>query len=278
MALVPFPSKSPGPLAPGDRDPDWDDTAPDSEEGGKMSFLEHLDEFRRRIIYAIASVFVGFLVAFGFIGHLVAFVMEPMVVLLPPDQTLIFTEPAEMFLLQLKIAAIVGVFLASPVIMSQVWLFVAPGLYAHEKKLAIPFVVLTSLFFVLGALFSHYMVFPISWQFFIGFETEYARASIRVAPAFSLYVKLLFAFGLVFQMPTLVLFLAKIGVLTPQFMLQHFKYAVLLIFVAAAVITPPDPVSMVLMAGPMIVLYMLSVGIAWVIHKKRRPDDDANEP
>jgi sec-independent protein translocase protein TatC len=272
MALVPFPSKADTPVPRDEVEPDWDDSQP--EDGGKMSFLEHLDELRRRIIYSVASVFAGFLIAFFFIRDLYAFVMEPMSALLPDGRSLIFTEPTEPFFLWLKIAAIAGVLIASPVVMSQVWLFVAPGLYSHEKKLAIPFVALTSIFFILGAMFSHYVVFPVSFQFFIGFETEFARAEIRVAPAFSLWAKLLFAFGLVFQMPSVVLFLSKIGVVTPRFMLQHFKYAVLVIFVVAAVITPPDVVSQILMAGPMIVLYLLSVGIAWVFQRKRPSDEE----
>jgi sec-independent protein translocase protein TatC len=267
MALVPFPKQGTSPVP---TDPDWDDVEPSDDEGGRMSFLEHLDELRKRLMIAIGSVFGGFLLAFIFIRELVAFVTAPMIALLPPGEGLIYTEPAEVFLLWLKVAAIVGVLLASPVIMTQVWLFVAPGLYSHEKKLAIPFVILTTLFFVTGATFSHYVVFPVSWQFFIGFETPDIRAQIRVAPAFSLYAKLLFACALVFQMPTLVLFLAKMGVVTPGFLMRQFKYAVLLIFVVAAVVTPPDVVSQFLIGIPMIGLYLLSVGIAWLVYRGKR--------
>lgn len=270
MALVPFlKRKDTTPVLREDVDPDWDDSDSRLGEGGRMSFLEHLDELRRRIIYSVVGISAGFLIAFYFVTDLVAFVMEPMAALLPPGQTLIFTEPTEMFLLWLKIAAIVGVFIAAPVVMSQVWLFVAPGLYSREKKLAIPFVALTSIFFIAGALLAHYVVFPISWRFFLGFQTEYAQFTPRVAPAFSLYVKMLFAFGLVFQMPTVVLFFARIGLVTPGLMMRYFKYAVLVIFIVAAVITPPDVVSQVLMAIPMILLYLLSVAIAWLFQKTK---------
>lgn len=266
MALVPFPTKGTTPVP---SDPDWDDLEP-SDDGGRMSFLEHLDELRRRLIISFASVFVGFLVAFAFSPTLEAFVVEPMIALLPEGRTLIFIQPAEMFLLRLKIAAIAGVLLASPVVMTQIWLFIAPGLYSHEKKMAIPFVLLTTIFFVVGAYFSHEVVFPISFQFLIGFETEQVQAQIAISDAFSLWAKLLFACALVFQMPTVVLFLAKMGVVTPHFLMRQFRYAVLLIFVVSAVITPPDVVSQILLGIPMIGLYLLSVGIAWVVYRGKR--------
>jgi sec-independent protein translocase protein TatC len=273
MALVPFPSQGTSPVP---SDPDWDDLEP-SEDGGRMSFLEHLDELRRRLIYSFAAIFIGFVVMFTVSPWLEALVMQPIHDMLPDGRTLIFIQPAEMFLLRLKISAIAGLLLASPFVMTQIWLFVAPGLYTHEKKLAIPFVVLTSFFFVLGAFFSHQIVFPISFQFFLGFETELVRAEIRVTDAFSLWAKLLFACALAFQMPTVVLFLAKMGVVTPGFLMRQFRYAVLLIFVVSAVITPPDIVSQVLLAFPMIGLYMLSVGLAWLVHRKKRQRGDAEE-
>ena len=139
MALVPFPAKGAQPALTDNPEPDWDDPDQDGA-GGKMSFLDHLDELRRRIIYSLVGVGIGFVIAFVFVEDLFNFVLRPMQQLLPPGQTLIYTDPAEAFFLKIKIALMAGLILAAPVVFSQIWLFVAPGLYAHEKKLAIPFV------------------------------------------------------------------------------------------------------------------------------------------
>lgn len=276
MALVPFPTNKPAPAPDEDVDRDRDgvqDDAADEDAGGKMSFLDHLDELRRRIVYAVISVFVGFVVAFFFINEIFNFIMRPLQQLLPPGGTLIYTDPTEAFLLYIKIALIAGLILASPAVMLQVWLFVAPGLYSHEKKWAIPFVVMSSFFFVLGAAFSHYIVFPLTWRFFVGFTSDILTFMPRIEPAFSIYLRLLLAFGLVFQMPTLVLFLARMGVISARFLLRNFKYAVLIMVVVSAVITPDGGgVSLVAMTGPMILLYGLSIGLAWMFGKKPAVD------
>jgi sec-independent protein translocase protein TatC len=266
MALVPYPGARP-PLRP-DRDLDDED-----DDGGRMSFLEHLDELRRRLVVSIAAVFVGFLVAFAFIDRVFAFIMRPLQAVLPEGGKLIYTEPAEAFLLYIKAAALAGLFLALPVVLWEVWRFVAPGLYAHEKKFAIPFVLMSTFFFVAGALFSHLIVFPWAWKFFAGFSTDYMQFTPKIQSVFSLYVRMLLALGVVFEMPTLVFFLARVGVVTPRFLIRHFKYAVLIIFVVAAVITPgPDIVSQALVAGPMIGLYVISIAIAWIFKRRRVPE------
>ena len=274
MALVPFPSQTPERLPDDEpelaRDPDADD---ESDAAGKMSFLEHLDELRKRIIRSVVALFAGFLVACFFIDRLFEFIMRPLHDALPAGGTLVFTEPTEAFVLYIKIAAIAGLILASPAIMTQVWLFIAPGLYTHEKKMAIPFVVLSSIGFVGGAAFSHYIVFPMAWRFFASFTTDYMTFMPRIEPAFGLYMKLLLVFGLVFQMPTLVLFLARMGVITARFMIRNFKYAVLIIFILAAILTPTaDAFVQTAMAGPMIGLYVLSIGLAWLFGKKKPPE------
>ena len=177
-----------------------------------------------------------------------------------------------MFFLRLKDGGLAGLLLATPVIMSQVWLFVAAGdLYAHEKKFAIPFVVSGSAFFISGALFGHYVLFRVAWDFFASFaaDTDYVTFLPGLQESFSLYVRLVLACGVIFQLPTLVFFLARVGVASPQFLIRNFKYAFLLCFVFAAILTPtPDPVTMTVMAGPMIALYLLSIGIAWVFRKR----------
>jgi len=257
-----------GPLRP-PRAPEEDDASDD----GRMSFLDHLDELRTRLIRSLLAVVVGFLVAFAFIERIFAFIMRPLQEVLPDGGRLIYTEPAEAFLLYMKVAALVGLLLATPVVLYQVWLFVAPGLYANEKRFAVPFVLFATVFFVSGAAFSHYLVFPWAWQFFAGFTTDYMQFLPRIQPVFSLYVKLMLAMGLVFQLPTVVFFLARVGVVTPKFLAKNIKYAILIIFTIAAVITPTaDPVTQSLVAGPMIGLYLISIAIAWLF-QKRKPKD-----
>jgi sec-independent protein translocase protein TatC len=275
MALVPFPNK--GSEAVDDVEPDWDDQEPASDDGGKMSFLDHLDELRRRIVYSLIAVGVGFGVAFYFIDDLFSFIMLPMQQLLAAGQTLTYIDPTEAFVLEIKIGLMAGLILASPVVFMQVWLFIAPGLYSHEKKLAIPFVLMSTFFFVGGAAFSHYQVFPIVWQFLASFTREFLTFTPRVETAFSMYLRLILAMGLTFQLPTIVLFLARMGMITPRFMIKNFKYAVMIIVILAAVLSPdPGGVGMLAMGGPIVILYIFSIGLAWVFGKKRRrpePDD-----
>jgi sec-independent protein translocase protein TatC len=292
MALVPFPGSS----SPHDLDPDPDfrtqsnrilrrdpgadgdrDDDQDEEGEAKMSFLEHLDELRKRIIYAAISIFGGFLIAFIFIQQLFDFVMRPLQAGLPAGQHLIYTEPTEAFVLYLTIAGITGAVIALPLVMTQVWLFIAPGLYAHEKKLAIPFVVLSSICFIAGAAFSHYIVFPLTWKFFVSFTSDYLTFMPRIEPAFALYIKMILAFGLVFQMPTIVLFLARMGVVTARFLWRHTKYALLIIVIVSAIVTPDGGgVSLVAMSVPLFFLYLLSIALAWIFGKKRKKSDDAD--
>lgn len=260
-----------GPAGPGE--PPVDDEEGDEEDGagGKMSFLDHLDELRTRLITAFVALAAGFLVCWGFIAPIFDFIMEPLAAVLEEGVRMIYTSAPEYFFLQLKMAALAGLILATPVVMSQVWLFIAPGLYAHEKKFAIPFVVFASFFFITGTLFGHYILFQVAWAFFAGFgaENEYVAFTPRLQDAFSLYVRLVLACGVIFQLPTLVFFLARMGVASPRFLIRNFKYAFLLCFVFAAILTPtPDPVTMTVMAGPMIALYVLSIGIAWVFRRR----------
>ena len=262
MSLVPVPD-------PADDEPLGGDAEFD-ETGGRMSFLEHLDELRKRLLISVAALLGGFLAAFAVISYIFEFIMRPLQEILPEGGRLVYTEPTEAFFLYIKIAALAGLILAIPIILYQMWRFVAPGLYAREKKFAIPFVFFASVFFVGGALFSHYMLFPWAWTFLAGFTTDYMEFFPRIQPAFSLYVKLLLACGIVFQMPTVVFFLARVGAVTPGFLVRNTKYAILLIFIFAAVLTPTgDPVVLTLMAMPMVALYGLSIAIAWAVQPRR---------
>ena len=270
MALVPFPSATPG---------DDQDQEPYDDSGAKMSFLEHLDELRKRLIKIVYALIFGCIVAGIFINRLVDFIMKPMYEMLPKDTTgaakLMYTAGPEPFMLYVKIGFLAGIFIASPLILWQVWKFIAPGLYSHEKKFAIPFVFLTTVFFLAGGLFAHYIAFPVTWQFFIGFAPDYMVFIPRIDEAFSLYTKMILGFGVIFEMPTLVFFLARMGVVTAGFLMKYFKYAFLGIFIVAAVISPgTDMASQLVMAVPMIGLYGISILIAFIFQKRRVPVAD----
>jgi sec-independent protein translocase protein TatC len=263
MALVPFPGTQPSPYQfPSDED--------DDSPGAKMSFLEHLDELRKRIVNAAVAVGVGILISFTFISRIYSFLMAPTMRQLPPGSRLIYTEPGEAFSLYIQLSMIIGVILASPFIMYQVWMFIAPGLYQNEKRLAIPFVALSTIGLVGGAVFNHYVMFPWMMAFFASFNTRDLLFMPKLDSVFSLYTKFLIAMAIVFQMPTFVFFLAKMQLITARFLIQQFKYAVLLTFIISAVITPTgDPVTQIVFAAPMIGLYILGIALAWAVGPKR---------
>ena len=239
-------------------------------EGGRMTFLEHLDELRKRLIASIIAIAAGCVISFIFLNRIFEFITRPMAEMLPQGSQLITTEPTEYFMLYFKVGFLVGLLIAIPLVLYQVWLFVAPGLYSHEKRFAIPFVVCASIFFFAGAAFSHYIAFKVTWLFFIGFRGDYIAFMPKLSSAFSLYVKMLLGFGIIFQMPVLVMALARMGVVTARFLLRQFKYATLLIFILGAVLSPGgDIASQVMMAGPMMLLYVFSIGVAWLFQKKK---------
>lgn len=273
MALVPFPGSQSGAYA----------TRPEEDEesaGASMSFLEHLDELRKRIVRSCIAIAVGVVAGFGYISQIVDFILAPTRHALPAGVKLIYTQPGEAFSLYVQIALIMGVVFASPYIMFQVWMFIAPGLYSNEKRFAIPFVVLTSIGFMLGAAFNHYIAFPFMMAFFATFNTPELAFMPKLADVFGLYTKLLIGMAITFQMPTVVFFLAKMKVLTARFLLKNLKYAVLIIFIVAAIITPTgDMMIQAIFAAPMLGLYLLSIVIAWIVGPKRlRGADDEDDP
>jgi sec-independent protein translocase protein TatC len=239
-------------------------------DAGRMSFLEHLDELRKRLIASITGVALGCVVSFIFNDrYIFPFIMLPMQQMLPQGNKLLATEASEAFMLWMKVGFLAGLLVAAPFVLYQVWLFVAPGLYTHEKKFAIPFVLSSSVFFFTGAAFSHYIAFPATWKFFIDFTPGFITFMPKIGPAFSLYMKMLLGFGLIFQMPVLVFALARMGVVTGSFLLRNFKYATLVIFILGAVLSPgTDVMSQLIMAGPMMALYMFSIGIAYLFQKR----------
>ena len=273
--MAPVPTlQRPEPPSVSDDDPLIELTDPDELEldGGRMSFLEHLDELRKRLIASIIGIAAGCVVSFALLDRWIfPFIMLPMQQMLPGDGKMLATEASEAFMLWMKVGFLAGLLFAMPFVLYQVWLFVAPGLYSHEKKFAVPFVLTSSVFFFSGAAFAHYIAFPVTWKFFIDFTPGFIVFMPKIGPAFSLYVKMLLGFGVIFQMPILVLALARMGVVTAGFLLRHFKYATLIIFILGAVLSPgTDIPSQLMMAGPMMVLYVISIGVAWVFQKKKR--------
>jgi sec-independent protein translocase protein TatC len=277
VALVPF-KKSQDEDKPALGQYDGGGVEPPDEEDdldGRMSFLDHLDELRKRLTHAIVALLVGFVAAFAFAQQAQEFVMQPLLATLPAGGQFVYTEPGEQFFLFIKIAAILGLLVASPYVMLQVWLFIAPGLYQNEKKLAVPFVFFSSLLFLSGAAFSHYLAFPMAFQFFASFSTAQVVFMPRISPVFSMYAWLLLAMGVMFQLPMLVMVLARLGIVTAGFLARNIKYAVLIIFIVAAIASPGgDPVSQTVTAAPMLVLYVISIGVAWIFQKRRDKDED----
>lgn len=243
-----------------------DETPDDDAREGKMGFLEHLDELRARIIRSCVAIGTGMLVAFVFVDRLADIVLAPIVGSLPSGSSLVFIRPGEAFSFYLNIALIGGILLAAPFVMHQLWGFIAPGLYANEKKFLVPFVVLTSGGSLCGALFSQYVLFPGLMKFYGAFNSPRMKFMPGVDDTVDLYMKMMIGMIIVFQIPTLVFFLAKMRLVTARFLWRHLKYAVLIVFIVAAILTPDgSPWNQTVVAAPMIGLYLLSIGLAWVV-------------
>jgi sec-independent protein translocase protein TatC len=239
----------------------------------KMPITAHLEELRRRLIICAVAVGAGFVGSYYFAPKMFEILMIPLVRALPPESTLIFTGITEAFFTYLKVAILAGFFAASPLVLYEIWAFVAPGLYTRERRYVIPFVIFSTLFFIGGALFGYFVVFPYGFKFLLGFATETIRPLPKVKEYFSLASKLLLAFGVVFELPLFVFFLAKMGLVTYTLMVKHFKYALLLIFGISAMLTPPDVVTQFMMAGPLLCLYGISIIVAKVVGKREEQEE-----
>ena len=273
MALVPFPKRDDDENLPEKGFSPFGDEVEQPGEG-RMTFLEHLDELRKRITHAVVALLVGFLVAFAFANYVFSFVYDHLKKNIPGGK-FIYTDPGEAFFLWVKVALVTGILISSPYIMWQVWLFIAPGLYSKEKRLAIPFVISSSSLFIAGFAFSHYVLFPAAWVFFASFSNEYMEFMPRVEPVWDMYVKLGLGMGLVFQMPVIMFVLARLGIVTAGFLARNIKYAILIIFIVAAVITPDgSPANQILVGAPMVVLYLFGIAVAWLFGKSKKPDPD----
>lgn len=247
-------------------------------EDEKIPFTGHLEELRERLIKCFIAVGIGFVVSYGFKEKLFQILMHPLVSVMKTGETLIFTGLPEAFFTYLKVAFLAGIILASPVIIYQFWMFVAPGLYEKERGLLVPIVFLSTFFFVGGALFGYFIVFPFGFKFFLGFATDIIKPFPSMREYLSFSSKLLLAFGLVFELPLIVTFLAKLGIVNVPFLKKNRKYAILLFFVCAAIITPPDVVTQIMMALPLMVLYEISILGARMFGKKPSEEVPETEP
>jgi len=235
-----------------------------------MPLLGHLEELRARLIKALIAVSVSFLPAYVLATDLFHLLTQPLQQATLDPVKLIGTSPAEAFFTKLKVSFIAALFLASPAVFYQIWQFIAPGLYEHERRYVIPFVFFASFFFLLGAGFCHVVVLPVGYAFFL---EQYAdidvQPTLRISEYLTFTARMLLAFGVTFELPVLAFFFARVGLITYKTLLGAFRYAVVVIFVLAAMLTPgPDVASQLLLASPLLLLYSLSIGVAYVFGKK----------
>ena len=235
----------------------------------KMSFLDHLEELRKRLIVIIVAIGVGFIACWNFADKIFGLIQAPLTKFLPPDdQKLAYTRLTEPFFLYMKVAFFAAIFVVSPIVMWQVWRFISPGLYKRERRYAAPFIIFASLFFVLGGYFGYRFILPGTCKFFVETGQQF-KQMIKVDEYFSFASTIILASGAVFETPILIFFLARLGIVTPAFLLQKSKYAIVISFVIAAIVTPtPDMVTQTFLAVPMIALYFLGVGVAYLFGKR----------
>lgn len=239
--------------------------AQDAAEG-KMPFLAHLGELRQRIVVSLIALAIGFAATFAFSERIINWLARPL-----GSIQLAFLEPTEPFWVNMKVALVTGGFLVLPVLLYEVWAFIAPGLLPHERKFALPFVVLSTLCFAIGATFALTVIVPFAVKFLIGYKTTHLTPTLSVNRYVDFVIKFTLAFGLVFELPLAITLGARLGLVTPQWLGQQRKYAVLLAFVASAILTPtPDAFNQLLMAGPLIVLYEIGI-LAARLFGRRRP-------
>jgi sec-independent protein translocase protein TatC len=251
----------------------------------RMPLLDHLVELRSRLIYCVAGFLVCFFIAFFFKEEIFTFLVRPLARVLEgrTGARMIFTAPQEAFFTYIKQSFFVAAFIAFPIIASQIWMFVAPGLYKHEKRAFLPFLVATPILFFVGGAMVYYVIFPVAWDFFLGFQTPGGQGNlpIQIEPKISEYLsismQLIFAFGLGFELPVLLILLARVGLATADGLAKRRRYAIVCAFIAAAILTPPDVISQIGLAVPIILLYEISIIGARMVEKKRAEREAAEE-
>lgn len=239
------------------------------EEEKPMTLLEHLGELRRRLVRGFLAILIGFFACYGFAKELFYYLSLPLLKVMPADAKFIYTGVAEGFFVDLKVSFVAGLFVACPYLFYQIWAFIAPGLYEEEKRYVVPLAFTSALFFLGGGLFCYFVVFPFAFTFFMSYSTDNIVAMLSINEYLSFALKMLIAFGLIFEMPLFSFFLARLGIISAQWMRDVRKYAVLAVFIIAAILTPPDVFSQLLMAAPMLVLYEISIWVAAAVGKKK---------
>ncbi|WP_342779246.1 twin-arginine translocase subunit TatC [Denitrobaculum tricleocarpae] len=262
--------------------------AENSIDASKMPLLDHLIELRKRLLICVVLLLVAFLLCFAFAENIFEFLTQPLADVLKAQESsgqvrrLIFTDLTEVFFTYVKVAFFAGAFLCVPVFLTQIWLFIAPGLYENEKTAIAPFLIATPILFFIGGALVYYVIFPVASEFFISFEKTATEGTLaieletKVDQYLSLIMKLIFAFGICFELPVLMTLMARVGIATSAGMAAKRKYAIVGVFIVAAIFTPPDPISQLLLAIPIILLYEVSILLARLVEKKRA-EQEASE-
>jgi len=241
----------------------------------KMSLSDHLIELRKRLMRSAIALFIGFLACYYFKDYLFTIITRPLVDVLPKNGYLIYTGLTEAFFVYMKLAFFASLIITSPFILYQIWKFISPGLLPREKKYVVPFVVSSTLLFVGGVCFGYFIALPPAFEFFISFNNQYLQALISFRDYISLFVTFLLGFGLSFELPVFMFFLAKLGIVNAKMLSKQRRYAILVIFVVAAILTPsPDALSQLLMAIPLMFLYEVSIFVARFASRKKNENQD----
>jgi len=249
------------------------------EKANQNSFVGHLTELRSRLIKSFVWLFVFFIVCYFFAENIYSFLVQPYADAVKDDlvnRRLIFTALHETFITYLKVAFFAAVFISSPIILTQIWKFIAPGLYKDEKKALLPYLIATPTLFLLGGMLVYYLVMPLAIKFFLGFETSTQMNSLpiqleaKVNEYMSLIMRLIFAFGISFQLPVLLSLLARVGFIDSEYLKKRRKYVVIIIFAVAAILTPPDPITQIGLGIPLLILYELSILSVKVVEKRKK--------
>ena len=249
---------------------------PEPEEK-TMGLMDHLNELRWRLVRCFIAAGVGFLLCWTVVEPIFNFITAPLLSALPAHGTAMYTTLPEPFFVRMFVAFVTGLFVTSPYIFYQIWAFISPGLYEEEKKGLLPIALLSAIFFIGGGVFCYFIVFPYAFNFFLGFSSEQIQAMPRITDYLDFVIKLLLAFGLIFEMPLFSFFLSRMGLITAQMMRKVRRYAVLCIFIVAAILTPPDVVSQLLMAMPMLLLYEISILVAAAFGRKKKEKKEEEE-
>ncbi len=236
----------------------------------RLPLTAHLQELRKRLIFSFIAIGIGFVICYAFADTLFDVLAKPLMKIMPAGGSLIFTSVAEAFFTYMKLGFIAGIILASPFVLYQIWAFIAPGLYRHEKRYIVPFVLGGTLFFILGVLFGYFVAIPVGFKFLIGYATDFIKPMPSMKEYLTFSIKFLLAFGLVFEFPVVLVLLARIGIIDSKMLAKQRRYAILLVFILAAVVTPsPDLLTQVLTAIPLIGLYELSILLSRIFGKKK---------